>query len=171
MRKIASFILLLLFCFSVKAQEVLKTQWHSDTESIDAIIKATYEVISGPAGQRDWDRFRNLFDAKAQMGAVYKNKNGVEVFKSFTPEEYIKNNNDFLLKNAFIENEIHRTTNQLNYLVQVFSTYKYTTDGKTQRGINSIQLIKQNNRWYIFSLIWEEENEFNIIPKIYLQVK
>jgi len=30
-----------------------------DVESIDAIIAATYDVISGPAGQkRDWNRER-----------------------------------------------------------------------------------------------------------------
>jgi hypothetical protein len=34
----------------------------SDVKSMDAIIAALYEVISGPAGQqRDWDRMRNLF--------------------------------------------------------------------------------------------------------------
>jgi hypothetical protein len=34
----------------------------SDVESIDAIIAAAYDVISGPAGQkRDWDRERSLF--------------------------------------------------------------------------------------------------------------
>ncbi len=34
----------------------------SDVESVDAILKALYDVISGPAGQkRDWDRFRSLF--------------------------------------------------------------------------------------------------------------
>lgn len=171
MKKIIPIIILLAASLTTKAQEVLKTQWLSDTESIDAIIKATYEVISGPAGQRDWDRFRNLFDVKAQMGVVFKNKNGEEVFKSFTPEDYIKNNNDFLLKNGFTEKEIHRTTNQYTNLVQVFSTYEFVADTKTQRGINSIQLIKQNNRWYIFSLIWEEENENNKIPKNYLPIK
>ena len=34
----------------------------SDVGSVDGIVKAVYDVISGPAGdQRDWDRFRGLF--------------------------------------------------------------------------------------------------------------
>jgi hypothetical protein len=34
----------------------------ADVASIDAIITAAYDVISGPAGQkRDWDRERSLF--------------------------------------------------------------------------------------------------------------
>src|SRR3954452_20665591 len=40
----------------------------ADVESIDAIIKAAYEVISGPAGQaRDWDRERSLFWPGARL--------------------------------------------------------------------------------------------------------
>ncbi|MGH9463690.1 MAG: hypothetical protein ACRD1X_21010 [Vicinamibacteria bacterium] len=33
----------------------------ADVGSIDAIIGALYDVISGPAGDRDWDRMRSLF--------------------------------------------------------------------------------------------------------------
>ncbi|HUQ82696.1 MAG TPA: hypothetical protein VM076_16215, partial [Gemmatimonadaceae bacterium] len=33
----------------------------ADVKSIDAILTALYDVISGPAGQpRNWDRFRSL---------------------------------------------------------------------------------------------------------------
>src|SRR4051794_4671809 len=40
----------------------------ADVESIDAILKALYEVISGPKGQaRDWDRFRSLFAPEARL--------------------------------------------------------------------------------------------------------
>jgi hypothetical protein len=43
-----------------------------DTTSIDAIIKATYDVISGEAGPRDWSRFQRLFLPDAKMGAPVK---------------------------------------------------------------------------------------------------
>lgn len=33
----------------------------ADVNSIDGIVKAVYQVISGPAGMRNWDRFRSLF--------------------------------------------------------------------------------------------------------------
>src|SRR5882762_1290326 len=40
----------------------------ADVESIDAIIAATYDVISGPAGKkRDWDRERSLFVPGARL--------------------------------------------------------------------------------------------------------
>ena len=35
----------------------------ADVSSVDAIIAAIYDVVSGPAGEdRDWSRFRSLFD-------------------------------------------------------------------------------------------------------------
>ena len=40
----------------------------ADVESIDAIITAAYDVISGPAGKkRDWDRERSLFIPGARL--------------------------------------------------------------------------------------------------------
>src|SRR5262252_5404036 len=47
-----------------------------DVESIDAIMAALYGVISGPAGERDWNRFRSLFLPEARMGAVRKTPDG-----------------------------------------------------------------------------------------------
>src|SRR5215469_14094644 len=39
-----------------------------DVRSVDAIVGALYDVISGPKGQaRDWDRFRSLFLPDARL--------------------------------------------------------------------------------------------------------
>ena len=40
----------------------------ADVGSVDAIIKAAYDVLSGPIGQaRDWDRARTLFHPTARL--------------------------------------------------------------------------------------------------------
>ena len=40
----------------------------NDVTSIDAIITAAYDVISGPAGKkRDWDRERSLYYPGARL--------------------------------------------------------------------------------------------------------
>jgi len=40
----------------------------ADVSSIEAILAAVYDVISGPAGkQRDWDRMRSLFLPGARL--------------------------------------------------------------------------------------------------------
>ena len=38
-----------------------------DEEEIGALIAEVYEVISGPAGERDWERFRSLFAHGARL--------------------------------------------------------------------------------------------------------
>ena len=40
----------------------------ADVSSVDAIIAAIYDVVSGPAGEeRGWNRFRSLFDSEARL--------------------------------------------------------------------------------------------------------
>src|SRR5712692_10126116 len=38
-----------------------------DVATMDSTIGALYDVISGPAGKRDWDRFRSLFISGARL--------------------------------------------------------------------------------------------------------
>ncbi len=129
----------------------------ADVSSIDGIIKATYDVISGEAGPRNWNRFNSLFHKDAFMGAIVDHK----VFRKFSPAQYAAANAPYFLKNAFIEKELKRTVNEYRNIAQVFSFYEYTTteNGKmvSQRGTNSIELIKENGRWYIMSISWDEE--------------
>ena len=42
-----------------------------DVKSVDAIIAAVYDAISGPAGERDWDRLRSLFLPEARLIACF----------------------------------------------------------------------------------------------------
>ena len=39
----------------------------SDSDSIDTAVRACYDVISGPAGTRDWARFQSLFAEGARL--------------------------------------------------------------------------------------------------------
>ncbi|PYL27237.1 MAG: hypothetical protein DMF45_12805, partial [Verrucomicrobia bacterium] len=54
----------------------------SDVESIEAIVAAAYDVISGPAGKkRDWKRERSLFISGARLipTAVDASRNDVDL--------------------------------------------------------------------------------------------
>jgi len=93
----------------------------NDGASIDALIDATYAVISGPAGhKRDWDRFRALFTEGALMipRAV-----GAKSLRRLTPEDYIARSGPFLEREGFFERETARSVNQYGDVAQVFSTY------------------------------------------------
>lgn len=139
----------------------------NDVSSIDNIVNAVYNVISGPAGERDWNRFRSLFHPDAYMGATTPKKE----FRKFGPEEYIKNNAPFFKEHSFYEKEISRTVNQFGNIAQVFTTYEFeagTTPPMKQRGINSIELVNEKGRWWVMSISWEDESAALPIPKQYL---
>ncbi len=141
-----------------------------DVADVDNIIKALYDVISGPAGERNWDRFRSLFYPGATMGAVLNTPQGRQ-YQKFTPEEYVKMNAPHFMQYGFYEKEVGRRVNSFGNIAQVFSTYEYTLETPQtikQRGINSIELIRSNDRWHILSLVWDEETTQNPISESFL---
>jgi hypothetical protein len=77
----------------------------ADVESIDAIIAALYDVISGPAGERDWDRFRSLFAPGAVLSAMVPRPDGSHPARVFTYEDYVRFGGAYFMENAFFERE------------------------------------------------------------------
>lgn len=146
----------------------------ADIASVDAIIGALYDVISGPAGvKRDWDRMRSLFTPEARLTATGKKKDGTMARKVMSVEEYISSSGPYLEQAGFFETEIGRTTEQFGQIVHVFSTYesrnKATDPAPFMRGINSIQLWNDGQRWWILSVLWQSESEDSPIPGKYIR--
>ena len=133
----------------------------ADVASIEALIKATYEVISGPAGQRNWNRFYSLFLPDAQMGSMAPAAEGQSVFRAITPQGYQKSSGPFFMKNGFYEEELKKNVRQFGNIASVESSYqfRFSPQGKIeQRGVNYFTLVKSNGRWWISSLIWQNED-------------
>lgn len=144
-----------------------------DVESVDAIMKALYEVISGPAGQaRNWNRMRSLFLPEAKMIATGTTPAGEIVKRVMTVEDYITRNGPVLEKNGFFEQEIYRKQELYGRIAHCFSTYaakRNATDAEPfMRGINSIQLYNDGKRWWILSVYWQSESKDVPLPKQYL---
>ncbi|MBV9211542.1 MAG: hypothetical protein JOZ52_12970 [Acidobacteria bacterium] len=142
--------------------------------SIDAIIGALYDVISGPAGQkRDWNRLRSLFLPGARLIPTGTRPNGETGARVLTVEDYIAQAGPYLEGNGFFESETARRTDAFGNIAQVFSTYDSrhkAEDAKPfSRGINSIQLAFQEHRWYVVTIFWDSERPDNPIPKKYLK--
>ena len=146
----------------------------ADVTSLDAIMKAVYDVISGDAGQkRDWDRFRTLFHKDAKLIPTGKNQqNGVIGARFLTPEDYIQRAGASLEKDGFHERELARKVDQFGNIAQVFSTYvsfrKKDDKDPFMRGINSFQLMNDGKRWWVVNIYWQAETPDNPIPAKYL---
>ena len=146
----------------------------ADVGSIDAIMKAVYEVISGDANQkRDWDRFRSLFHKDAKLIPTGKNpQTGVTMARFMTPEDYVQRAGPSLEKDGFHEREMARKVEQYGNIAHIFSTYhafrKKDDKDPFMRGINSFQLLNDGKRWWVISIYWQAETPDNPIPAKYL---
>jgi hypothetical protein len=150
---------------------------HGDVESIDAIIAAAYDVISGPAGKkRDWERERALFWPGARLipTATVPGRNDVNLAPLMLDVEgYIERVEPIFAKSGFYEKEIARRVEQFGQIAHVWSTYESRHDPSDaapfMRGINSIQLFNDGNRWWILSIYWQHESPQHAIPEKYFQ--
>ena len=168
-------ILAILFTFQTAMAQTTKEADPADVSTLDGIMKAVYDVISGDRGKaRDWDRFRSLFHKDARLIPAGKNaQTGVVGARELTPEDYIKRSEPFLLKEGFFEREIARRVETYGNITHVFSTYesRHSVTDKTPfaRGINSFQLLNDGKRWWVITIYWEGETQENPLPKKYLK--
>jgi hypothetical protein len=179
-------LLILVLAFTAMAQENKKTSSEdekkeaykvnpADVSSIDGIIKATYDSISGGKNEkRNWDRFRSLFHPDARLIPTGKNpQTGLIVAGVFSPDGYINRSESFLMQNGFYEKEIARRTESFGHIVHLFSTYegRYSLSDEKPflRGINSFQLLNDGKRWWIISIYWQAESPDNPLPDKYLK--
>jgi hypothetical protein len=145
-----------------------------DVQSVDGIVAALYDVISGAAGKpRDWDRMRSLFAPEGRLMAVGARPEGNYVLRGMGVEDYISRNSKAFATMGFFEREAARTTETFGQIVHVFSTYESrhaADDAKPfQRGINSIQLYHDGKRWWIVNVLWRGEDEHLSLPERYLR--
>jgi hypothetical protein len=146
-----------------------------DVRSVESILAATYDVISGPAGKkRDWDRFRSLFYSGARLIPTGKRPNETEVrARVLTPDDYVERSAPFLEKEGFFERSVSNKVEQFGNITQVFSTYESRHNSGDaqpfQRGINSFQLVNDGKRWWIITILWQAETPDAPIPAEFLK--
>jgi len=140
-----------------------------DVGSIDGIIKAYYDVITGPAGQpRQWGRDRTLYWPGIRFFAAGVKKDGTPTVTVMTPQEFDDAFDSTAVKNGFDEHEIHRTMSRIGNVAHVMSTYETRAVGTgpvTGRGVNSIDLYWDGKRWWITAASWDDERPNSPIPR------
>tara|TARA_R110002049_G_scaffold38978_1_gene120314 strand:+ start:2557 stop:3114 length:558 start_codon:yes stop_codon:yes gene_type:complete len=166
-------IILWFLTVSIQAQDKEMHIDYSDrVQTLDSTIETLYAVISGEKGaERNWKLFKYLFKPGAKLIPSGKNSEGRHLVNYLSPDDYIKKSNDWLKEQGFFEKEVHRTINTFGNIAHVFSTYEaynsHIDEKPFMRGINSIQLLNDGERWWIVNLYWSQETEDNPIPEIY----
>lgn len=145
----------------------------NDVRSVDSVVAAVYDVISGPAGQkRNWDRMRSLFVPGARLIPTAKRPSGEIATTVLDVDGYIARAAAGMETNGFFEKEIARTVETYGNIAHVFSTYesrRKADDAKPfARGINSFQLMNDGKRWWLVTIFWQGESPETPIPSKYL---
>jgi hypothetical protein len=162
------------FTFKEVNQQEEKQNYTNDTKSVQNILDAYYDCISGPIGKkRDFERLKNLFHPDARL--IYSNwsnetgKAYLLVFK--TVDEFISKLG-YLDKKGFYEHEVSNITHSFSSVTQVFSTYRFRVEDKSipnGQGITSYDIFYDGERYWILSMFWAAENQKYKIPEKYLK--
>ena len=145
----------------------------TDVESMDAIMAAVYDVISGPAGEaRDWDRFRSLFAPQARLIPTGRAPDGSVRHQVLDVEGYIEAAGPGLEANGFFEAELGRVVERYGPVVHLMSAYDSRQNADDPepfaRGVNSFQLFDDGERWWVMTIFWASETPDNPIPERFL---
>jgi len=138
-----------------------------DVKSVDAIIHSAYDVISGPAGTRDWNRFRSLFLPQARFTEVGKGPDGAVYVISWGVDEFVREAGAVFSKEGFYENGIKNQPKTYGGMNQVLSSYESRHNPGEKpftRGVNSFQVINDGKRFWIVSIFWDSERPDNPLP-------
>jgi hypothetical protein len=170
----SSLLLVLLTCIAMQAV-AQKAEEGRGPGSIEGLLTSFYSSLTFPEGKGpDWDQFRSLFGF-ATSPCVRVAGDSVmtmdrEGFIAFFSGRISKGT----LK-SFSEIGISRTGEYYGRIAQVFSTYEkrmnLATGGAPVRGINSFSLYLKDGRWWIASVVWQDEAAAAPIPENYLKSK
>lgn len=143
----------------------------ADVRTLDGIVAAFYETISGPAGApRQWARDRTLYVPGVRF-FMLSERDGRPHAEIVTHQEYVERSDPGLVRDGFFESEIHRRTERFGNVAHVWSTYQFTRErggAVLGRGVNSIQLFWDGDRWWITSAAWDGERANNPLAPPFL---
>lgn len=143
----------------------------NDVATVDGILAALYGSISFRlGGGADYDRLRALWIPEGRL--LLPKRTGTDS-TSVTVEEFIERckvtfASDFFRGKGFRETETKRQEHRFGNILHVFSAYVGVISDPEERvigrGINSIQFHWEDDRWWIVSMVWDDERQGNPMP-------
>jgi len=133
-----------------------------------SLIDEFYAIISGPAGPRDWSRERAILHPQARLMRTGVDENGKPWIRVMSLDEYIADTAPFFAAGDFHEIEVARRVDRFGnwaHLRSVYEARRSPGDPELlKRGVNSIQLFHDGERWQVVSVLWDNEREGVEVP-------
>lgn len=146
----------------------------ADVADPQSLVNALYQIMARRPGERfDWQKMRPLFLPSARLIPNTEQTGGE--FRVLTVDEFT----DWIDRvsviggpddHGFQEEEIATRIEQFGDIAHAFSTYQkhfHGSDDILGRGINSIQMVRMNDRWWVSQIVWDEESGAGPIPERY----
>ena len=131
-----------------------------DVSTIDGIVKAYYEVVSGPADKdREWGRDATLYVPGIRFIIFSVGKDGKTAARSLSHQEFVNESDPAMKSKSFYEHEVHRITHRVGNVVHVMCTAEQQSEmGGPVKGqsVDSLEMYWDGTRWWIASAnIWK----------------
>ncbi|MDA0680181.1 MAG: hypothetical protein O3A13_02700 [Proteobacteria bacterium] len=130
----------------------------SDVATIDGLINAYYESVSGHPGKRDGERMLSLFIGGGKISIGLESDEPTHELA----EDYLRTERFLTLSSDFFEREISRDVQRFGNMANVISTYGISDAMEntkyTARGVTVFQLVRHSDRWWILSTMWQRES-------------
>lgn len=138
----------------------------TDVATPEAIVLALYDAISGPRGEeRDWGRLRSLFDPRVRflIGRwVADPEHPRDVVYAWDLESFVAEGRSAWQEDGFWETELAARVERFGNVAHVFSAYESRVGSVDAepigQGVNSVQLLRHDGRWWITSIAWDVED-------------
>ncbi len=148
--------------------QTIDEKYAEDVKSIDAIINAYYDVVSGSSNE-PWEFERDNYIHSKNAFVTRLDENGIADIHSLEAE-YIPIG--LSPKEDFYEKELKRKVSRFGNIAQVWSANEIRIDPETEsniRGLNSIQLHYENGRWWIDSWTTQMQTDKNTLVTDFLK--
>lgn len=145
---------------------------NSDSASIALVLSKLYQSISfSPPDEADWEGFRRLCVPYALLVHAPASAEGSPVV--LDPDTFIARYKENVARSelatrGFFEREIWRRVETFGNVAHVFSAFEagFANGEVFARGVNSIQLLQANGRWWVLTILWDDERENHPLPAV-----
>jgi low affinity Fe/Cu permease len=142
-------------------------KYSEDVKSVDTIIKAYYDVVSGSSSD-PWEFERDTYIHSKNAHIIFLDEKGKAELVTL---ESLQIDSRLSERKDLYEKELKRKVSQFGNIVQVWSAYEVRNEPETttnNRGLVSIQLHYEQGRWWIDSWTNQMESDKNSLVTTFL---